>query len=91
MGDLKTQIKKFEWHKILFPLVKTTSFRFRMFCPVFRKVILEESSERDELTERETVLLHWQQSDILIKKFTEKLFILLISIFNFLMEIKSKE
>ena len=62
-----------------------------MFCPVFRKVILEESSEKDELTEREKMLLHWQQLDILIKKFTEKLFILLTSIFNFLMEIKLKE
>ena len=62
-----------------------------MFCPVFRKVILEESSEKDELTEREKMLLHWQQLDILIKKFKEKRFILLTSIFNFLMEIKLKE
>ena len=33
----------------LFPSMKRTSFRLRMPCPVFPKVILEESSAKGEL------------------------------------------
>ena len=47
-GNLKTHNELPVTQDSLFPM-KTTSFRFRMFCPVFRKVILEES-ERDKLT-----------------------------------------
>lgn len=41
----------------LFP-IKTTSFCFRIFFPVFREVILKEPSERGELIERKEILLH---------------------------------
>ena len=71
----------------LFPSMKTTNFRFRMFCPVFGKAILKESSERRIERKDTVILLHWQQSDILINKFTEELFIILNSIYNFLTEV----
>ena len=56
--DLKTHNKLPVTQDSLFPFMKTPSFRLRMFSPVFRKVILEESSGRGELIQRERILLH---------------------------------
>ena len=47
--DLKTHNELSVTQESLFPSVKTTSFRLRMFCPVFRKEILEESFGRGGL------------------------------------------
>ena len=47
--DLKTYNELSMSQEPLFPSMKKTSFRLRMSCPVFPKVILEESSAKGEL------------------------------------------